>query len=221
MMLILVLSLIACGRGERTTDSLISEEASWEKMDDFDQKVNVFEDENRDIWQKPDRIIDLLGPLEGKTIVDLGAASGYFSFRILPKAGKVIAVDIDPRFIGFLKEKKQLLPADQIDKFEVRLAQSDDPRLIDQEADAILLVSTYVYIEDRINYFSRLRSKLSDEGKIVIIEFKKKQIPNGPPDEEKVALSQVERELREAGYSNISTDDTTLDYQYIITARVK
>ena len=185
-----------------------------------EEQVSLFEDENRDIWQKPDRVIDLLGPLEGKTVVDLGAASGYFSFRILPKAGKVIAIDIDPKYISFLEEQKKILPSEQMDKFETRLAMADDPLLAEGEADAILLVSTYVYIKDRVNYFSKLRSKLAEGGKIVIIEFKKKSIPNGPPDEEKVSLSQVESELKKSGYNNIRTDDRTLNYQYIVTARV-
>ncbi len=182
---------------------------------------SLFDDENRDIWQKPDRVIDLLGPLDGKTVVDLGASSGYFSFRLLPHAGKVIAIDIDQKYIDFLEKKKSLLPEQQQSKFESRLAKPDDPLLDDREADAILLVSTYVYIQDRIDYFTRLKSKLADDGKIVIIEFKKKSIPNGPPDEEKVALSQVERELQAAGYQSIETDDRTLDYQYIVTARLK
>ena len=45
-----------------------------------------------------------------------------------------------------------------------------------------------------------------------------KSIPNGPPVEEKVAISIVERELSEAGFTDIDVDDQTLDYQYIVTA---
>jgi len=187
---------------------------------DKEPEGSLFEDSNRDIWQKPDRVIGLLEPLAGKTIVDLGAASGYFSFRILPKAGKVIAIDIDPKYINFLQRKRAQLPTPLKEKFETRLAEADDPLLEKGEADAILLVSTYVYIENRVPYFRRLRSNLSADGKIVIIEFKKKSIPNGPPDAEKVSLSQVESELRAAGYKSITTDDQALDYQYIVTARV-
>ena len=34
--------------------------------------------------RKPDRVIDLLGPLKDKTVVDLGAGTGYFAFRLVP-----------------------------------------------------------------------------------------------------------------------------------------
>ena len=55
---------------------------------------------------------------------------------------------------------------------------------------------------------------------MLIIEFKMKEIPNGPPPEEKISLSQVENELKQAGYQNVRSDDKTLDYQYIVTVNV-
>ena len=211
---------MGCSNKKSSSDPISSHSsAEASTINDPEPEASLFEDSNRDIWQKPDRVIGLLEPLAGKTVVDLGAASGYFSFRILPKAGKVIAIDIDQKYINFLQRKRAQLPTPLQEKFEVRLAKADDPLLSAGEADAILLVSTYVYIEDRVTYFKRLRHTLSTSGKIVIIEFKKKSIPNGPPDDEKVSLSQVESELRAAGYNDIQTDDQTLDYQYIVTAR--
>ena len=48
--------------------------------------------------------------------------------------------------------------------------------------------------------------------------YKEKNIPVGPPTNTKVPLSVVEKELKQAGFKNIKSDDTSLDYQYIITA---
>lgn len=218
-LLMLGLGLILSCQGPKSDDHLISDDANWSEEGDFDDKVSTYEDENRDIWQQPDRVLDLLGPIENSTVVDLGAGSGYFSFRLVARAGKVIAVEIDPEFVSFLDRKRAQLPSGLQSKFETRLATADDPKLMDGEADAILLVSTYAYMTDRVRYFSELKSKLSERGKIVIIEFKTKDIPNGPPAEEKVSLSTVEKELKEAGYDQLEIDDQTLDYQYIIIAR--
>ncbi len=225
-LLILSFSVFACynaptGSDHSTSDEgLIGEEANWSEEGDFEEKVSTYEDDDRDIWQKPERVIDLMGPLEGKTVVDIGAGSGYFAFRCVPEAEKVIAVDIDPDFVAFLENKKALLSQNQQEKFEVRLASPDDPMLDDNEVDAVLLVNTYAYIENRIAYFKALKPKIRENGKIVIIEFKMKTIPNGPPPEEKIAMHQVEHELQQAGYDRISTDDQTLDYQYIITVQL-
>ncbi|MBK8502812.1 MAG: class I SAM-dependent methyltransferase [Saprospiraceae bacterium] len=218
----LLLTALACNNNGRTPSVDIeeqSEEQKWSQEIDFKDKVSAYEDENRDIWQKPDRVIDILGPLDNKTVVDLGAGTGYFAFRLVPKAKKVIAVDIDEDFVSFMEKKRKLLPADLREKFEARLAQPDDPHLIKNEADALLIVNTYAYLQNRIEYFTNLQKLLKPNSKIVVIEFKMKNIPNGPPDEEKVGISTVEIELSAAGFRDIDVDDQTLDYQYIVTAR--
>lgn len=207
--------------GERPMNGDASniEEPNWSQDVDFEDKVSIYEDENRDIWQKPDRVMDILGPLDDKTVVDLGAGTGYFAFRLVSKAKKVVAVDIDQDFVNFMEKKRKLLPVELQDKFEVRLAQPQNPQLKKDEADAVLIVNTYAYIQNRIQYFSNLQKVLNPGSKIVIIEFKMKSIPNGPPDEEKISISQVESELKAAGFQDIDVDDQTLDYQYIVTAR--
>ena len=55
-------------------------------------------------------------------------------------------------------------------------------------------------------------------GKLLVLDFKKKKLPFGPPGYQKVALNVVEQELTAAGYDIIRSDDQTLDYQYILLA---
>jgi len=52
--------------------------------------------DNRKEWQKPELVMQILGNLDGQVIADLGAGTGYFSFRLMRKAKHVIAIDIDP-----------------------------------------------------------------------------------------------------------------------------
>ncbi|MCB0668688.1 MAG: class I SAM-dependent methyltransferase [Saprospiraceae bacterium] len=199
-------------------EDMAREDHKWSQDIDFEEKVSVYEDENRDIWQKPDRVIDILAPLEDKVVVDLGAGTGYFAFRLVQKAQKVIAVDIDQDFVNFMEKKRLLLPLEQQDKFEVRLAEAQDPHIHNEEADAVLIVNTYAYLQNRIKYFANLKKGLKPGAELVIIEFKMKNIPNGPPEEEKVSISTVQSELNAAGFQDIDVDDRTLDYQYIVTA---
>ena len=213
--------MASCGSPQNGKDHVTENKTTWSEESEFEEKVSTYEDENRDIWQKPDRVIHLLGPLEDKTVVDIGAGTGYFAFRLLAEADKVIAVEIDPEFVTFLEAKRAQLPTRLQRKFDVRLAQPDDPNLDQHEADAVLLVNTYAYMQDRVTYFKNLKSRLSEHAKVVIIEFKMKEIPNGPPDNEKVERKTVGEELQQAGYSDIVSDDRTLDYQYIVTARSK
>ena len=41
-----------------------------------------FNDPSRDEWQKPYEVIALFGDAEGKTVLDLGAGTGYFTFKL-------------------------------------------------------------------------------------------------------------------------------------------
>jgi len=185
----------------------------------FEGLVADYEDKNRAIWQKPELVISFLGNMENKTVADIGAGTGYFTFRLVPKAKKVIGIDIDPRFINFLDSMKVRLPEVYRDRFESRLARFDDPLLEPEEADNVVIVNTYGYLENRVKYLKTLRKGMSPQGQILIIDFKKNNIPIGPPDEFKVALSQVERELLEAGFTITKVDKEVLDYQYIVLAQ--
>jgi ubiquinone/menaquinone biosynthesis C-methylase UbiE len=176
---------------------------------------------NRGIWQKPDLIMELLGDLEGKTVADIGAGSGFFTMKMLPYAEKVIAIDIDPAFISILDSlKKETLPESQQWRMETRLAVPEKAPLNAQEVDVVLIVNTFMYIQDRVQYLKNLKANLKPGGKIVIIDFKKKITSVGPPKEIRLPLHLLEDELYEAGFDFIQTNDTYLDYQYIIIAGI-
>lgn len=184
----------------------------------FESLIADYESKDRGIWQKPELVISLLGDLKGKTVADIGAGTGYFTFRMVPKAQKVIGIDIDQRFINFLDSVNVRLPAQYRGRFESRLAKPDDPLLRPGEADAVVVVNTYGYIQNRIQYLKTLSKGMSPGAKLLVIDFKKNNLPIGPPDEFKVALSQVEKELITAGFGIEKIDKDALDYQYIVLA---
>jgi hypothetical protein len=105
------------------------------------------------------------------------------------------------------------------DRFETRLAKPDDPLLKPEEADAVVLVNTYGYIGNRIQYLKTLWKGMAPGGRLLIIDFKKNNLPIGPPDEYKVALNQVQRELITSGFTIDKIDQAALDYQYIVLAQ--
>ncbi|MFN0013558.1 MAG: class I SAM-dependent methyltransferase [Saprospiraceae bacterium] len=187
----------------------------------FEALVADYESQDRVIWQKPGIAIAMLGDLKGKTVADIGAGTGYFTFRLVPLAQKVIGVDIDPRFIAFMDSIKVRLPAQYRDRFESRLAKPNDPMLTAGEADAAIIVNTYGYIENRTQYLQTLAKGIKPGGSLLIIDFKKNNLPIGPPDEYKVALGQVEKELTASGFEVSTVDKESLDYQYIVLAKKK
>jgi ubiquinone/menaquinone biosynthesis C-methylase UbiE len=185
----------------------------------FTGMVADSDSKDRVIWQKPDLVISFLGDLAGKTVADIGAGTGFFTFRLVPKAKKVIGIDIDQRFISMLDSVKVRLPLEYRNRFESRLAKPENPMLLDNEADAIVIVNTYGYIDNRVEYLKLLKKGMSKGGQVLIIDFKKNNVPVGPSDEFKVALQQVEKELITAGFVIDIINKDALDYQYIVLAK--
>ncbi len=200
----------------RSIDSAESEPSDLER--EFSEFVSQYDDEDRRYWQKPKEVIASLGDISNKVVADIGAGSGYFTLKMLPKAKRVIAIDIDPVSIKIMENIKADLDVEFSKNLDIRMAKSDDPMLIANEADIVFLSNTYTYLEDRIYYFKNLRKKLKPGGKVVIVDFKKKEIPVHPDQESRMALYQVELELKDAGYEIIKSDDRTLLYQYILEA---
>ncbi len=209
-----VLGLVSCQSTEHHHDQDQSELSGAEGLDQSS------DNHERDSWQEPERVIDQLGTLTGKTVADIGAGTGYFTFRLLPRAEKVIAIEIDERFIRYLDNQVDRLPDSLAHRLETRLAEPGDPHLQSREVDVILVVNTYIYMSDRIRYFRNLKQAIKPGGHLVVVDFKKKPMKVGPAQDLRMAPHQIEAELLSAGYTNIRVDNTTLDYQYMIRAEL-
>ena len=176
----------------------------------------------RDIWQKPGIVINKLGDLKGKVVADIGAGPyGFFTFQIANKSEvkKIIAIDIDKEAVQSIETTKIILSEDVRNRIETRLVESHDPKLSPGEADIVLIVNTYTYFDNPEAYLKNVKKGIAADGKLVIIDFKKRNTPVGPPINYRTAIGKVEQDLMKAGYTNIESDDQTLEYQYIIIAR--
>lgn len=185
----------------------------------FEELAKSYERSDRTAWQKPGAVIELMGNITDKTVADIGAGTGYFTLRLAQHAKKVIAVDIDTMALNYIDSMKIILEPEMRSKIETRLANHDDPRLSANEVDIVLMVNTYPFIPERVAYFESLRENLRPMAKVLIIDFKKKRLPLGPPASQKVALNEIEAEMEEAGFELLESDDRMLEYQYVVLFR--
>ena len=200
-----------------TVDTTVQQTPAQETSQESDERSN---------WQKPEFVLESLGPLEGKTVADIGTgALGYFAIKLVGQtnAEKIIGIDIDKEALNLLNIIKDALPEDKSKRIELRLAESSDPHLRQSEVDVILIVNTIAYIRNRVNYFQKLKASMKEGAKLVIIDFKTKRIPeyvDAPAYNERVYLHVIEEELYEAGFTTIETDDTSLEFQFYISAEL-
>jgi len=177
--------------------------------------VAIFDDPRRDEWQKPQQVVDALGLKPGQIVADLGAGTGYFE-RYLSKAvapdGIVLAIDTEPEMVKHLGERA--LKEKTANVVPV-LALADDPFVPKGRADMVLVVDTYHHIDDRLAYFRRVRETLAPAGRVVVIDFHKRDMPVGPPLQHKLAREFVVDEMTQAGY-RLADEKTFLPYSYFL-----
>ena len=174
---------------------------------------------DRDIWQKPNIITKKLEDISTLTIVDIGAGTGYFSLRLAQSAAKVIAVEIEPQLISYIDSLRNKLPEEMRNRLTTRLASPSFPNLEEDEADIILIINTITYLPNLPVYLNTLKKSLKKDGILMIVDYKMKRLPiDVPSRNERIYLDKLEDLLIAAGYKLIESDDTSLDYQYIITA---
>ena len=177
------------------------------------------EERDRGFWQRPGAVMDAMGDLEEKVVADIGAGTGFFARRLAPIADRVIAVELTDSLIQALSNLRDAeLPKGRRSRLEPRLGQPDDPRLQNNEVDIILFVNTLMYIEEPEAYLEKIEPALRDNGRIVVVDWKKKDTGIGPPKTDRIAVGELEELLKRSGYHIVSSDDETLEYQYIVVA---
>ncbi len=179
---------------------------------DAEKWAHVFDDPQRDAWQKPHEVIQALALKPDAIVADLGAGTGYFAARLarmLPEA-TVYAVDVEPEMVKYLGERAK---REGLANLQPVAATPGDARL-PEKADLILLVDVYHHVEDRGRYFRKLAAALKPGGRLAVIDFKLDS-PQGPPRRSRVAPENVKAELAKAGYA-LEAEHRFLPYQYFL-----
>jgi len=211
---------ISCENGSNQAPAIEFEESENTETK-LDTNLVVPVNDVRIGWQKPEEVINMLGDLNGESVADIGAGIGYFAFRLALKADRVIALDIDPNKIEFMDAYEAArLPKDLQDKFETRIAREDNANLAEDEVDNIIIINTITFISDKKKYLQNLKKGLKKGGKLMIVDYKMKRLDiDGPDRTDRIPHYQIEDLMQEAGYTIIKSDDTTLEYQYVVVGQ--
>lgn len=170
----------------------------------YERYIAVLEHQDRDSYQKPEKVMAVLSFKSGEKVADIGAGSGYFTLRIARAVGPeglVWAVDIEQTFLDHIEKR---IKEENLANVRLNLVTARDPQLPAKSLNTILLVHTYAYIHDRVEYAKKLREALVPEGRVVIIEYiptSWEKRPWGPLPHQQVSRKIVDEEMTQAGFN--------------------
>src|SRR5512140_1832763 len=110
--------------------------------------IAMLDDPARDAYQKPHEVITALKLKPGEVIADVGAGSGYFTFRLahhVGDSGRVYAIDVSPDMIVHLNRRIRDL---QLKNVVSILATPDDPLLAEASIDRFFICDTWHHIDN-------------------------------------------------------------------------
>ena len=182
--------------------------------------IAMLDDPVRDAYQKPHEVITALKLKEGEVIADIGAGSGYFTFRLarhVGDSGRVYAVDVSPEMIVHLNRHIRDL---KLTNVVTILSAPDDPLLADASVDRFFICDTWHHIENHDRYLALLKKMLKPGGQVVMIDFKKAETPMGPPMEIRIDRADLVKEMETNGFG-LTAEHSFLPHQYFLVFKVR
>jgi arsenite methyltransferase len=216
MIRILILALILFPSTLSAQDAVKREEHQMHGLhNDPKAYIGSLEDPKRDAYQKPHEVMTALNLNPGEVIADIGAGSGYFTFRLAHQVGakgKIFAVDISPDMILHINRRIRELKATNVVSI---LAEPDDPLLPDQSVNRFFFSDSWHHIENQTKYLALMKRMLKPRGEIVMIDFHKKESPIGPPLKMRIAREDLIKHM-ETHRFRLTKEHTFLPYQYFL-----
>jgi 2-polyprenyl-3-methyl-5-hydroxy-6-metoxy-1,4-benzoquinol methylase len=180
-------------------------------FEEVEEYIAFLERADRAAWQRPDAIVDALGLSGTEIIADVGAGSGYFTFRFAEalSEGRVRAIDIEPEMLRHIHHKST---STGVSNIEVVVAAPDDPHVAGDE-DLVFICDVLHHVEDREAWLARLFSETKTGARLAVVEFKEGDLPQGPPEAMKIPKASMIELVSDAGFVLADDRSELLPYQ--------
>jgi ubiquinone/menaquinone biosynthesis C-methylase UbiE len=155
---------------------------------------------SRVVEEQPHAVVEALNLRPDDVVADIGAGTGYFSFRLsrdLP-AGKVLAVDVQPEMVDILTFLKQ---ENQAENVEPILGSETDPHLPPNSIDLALMVDAYHEFAFPLEMMQGIVTALKPGGRVALLEYRGENPLIPIKGLHKMTQRQVRKEMQAVGLS--------------------
>lgn len=167
--------------------------------------VERFEREGREVYDQRAAIVAACALPAGAVVADVGAGTGLFTRLFSPVVGargKVIAVEIAPKFIDHIRKSCENLGLTNV---TTRFCTPTSVDLPAQSIDVAFICDTYHHFEYPDRTLKSIRTALRPGGQIVLVEFHRKPGVSSDWVLEHVRADQgiVAREIEATGFKAV------------------
>lgn len=169
------------------------------------KKLRKLNDSKRLIDIPPDYIRRKLNIRKPDRVVEIGAGTGFFSIAFLElfQPSTLYACDLSEVMIDWMTENvspryPNIVP--------VRTEEGSVP-LQDEIADLVFMINLHHELEDPSKTVQEAFRLLKRGGEIFIVDWKKEDMAEGPPEEIRCVPKDVKNQLMKSGFSNVSIFD--------------
>ncbi len=148
--------------------------------------------------ENTDQAIDSIQLAPAATVADIGAGTGYYTFRLSRKApkGRIYAVEVQDAMIRMLKGRKKSLADSCV---VVVKGSSLSPNLPDSSIDLAIMVDVYHELLNPREMLQAIKKSLKPGGRILLIEYRGED-PSIPIRAlHKTTVDQLNREMKANG----------------------
>jgi len=157
----------------------------------------------------------------GDVFLDLGCGTGDYSLRAAEEVGKsgiVYAADVRQELLDSLEGRAL---AAGLGNIRVVLADLRNPLPFSDKTVDVCFLATVLHVPEvwkvRNTIFPEIRRVMKPDGRLVIIECKKEEMPFGPPLSMRITPDELEDCISAHGFKRAGFVD--LGYNYMVTFR--
>ena len=178
------------------------------------------ERDDRALEERPDILLRALDLPPDAVVADLGAGTGYFTFRLADAVpqGRVYAVDIQREMLAIVEARAE---SENVRNVEPVLGTESDPNLPAESVDVSLLVDSYHEFAYPREMLAALYAATRPGGRVVLVEYRAED-PDVPIRRlHKMTEAQVRREVEAAGFRFVENIDALPTQHLLVFERAR
>jgi len=140
---------------------------------------------------------------------DLGCGSGVFTIPLSKKVKRVYAIDVEPKMIEIVDQK---IIKNKIINIATMLSLDNKIPLANDFLDLLLTINTLHEFNDLNRTLSEIYRILKPNGKVAVVDFKKKNEGFGPPQNVRISSHKARKLFIEKKFEVLKMKYFRFDY---------